>query len=370
MDSYARDGRNNRRLYIVIAAILVVLLLILWLAGVFGGGSRRVRAERLRCVISQQVTPLDDRVLYYDGNTLFCLSASNTELWKYVLGPDAGFSVSDRLVVAWVGAHLHILDKNGRVTFNDRLTDDIQFARAGTQYVAAVIGSSTSPSLIVKDANGLNVDSESVAYEDKMILDVGFFENGEYLWTTALDVLGVAPLTVMNMYRVGEMNTGEVELGSEITYAVLYSGQKLHVINTRDITRFDHRGTPDPFARQLVYGWQLIDAVMGGGDATMLFAPVLETADEQQITELRVLSGQNRDSRFTLPDTCVGAGIRGSSLFAISGDTLYRADMSAQRFTALRIENIPGPATGYIGRLSNGVALVSVGEEVFAVTLP
>lgn len=370
MESFGRGERKNLRMAIVIGAIVIVVALILYVAGVFGGGSRRVRAERLRCVVSQQVTPFDDRLLYYDGNTLFCLSPNNTEIWKYVLGPDAGFSVSDRLVVAWVGSHLHILDKNGRVTFNDRLTDNIQFARAGTQYVAAVIGNTVSPSLLVKDANGLAVDSETVAYEDKMILDVGFFENGEYLWSTALDVLGIAPMTVMNMYRVGQMNTGEVELGEEITYAVLYSGQKLHVVNTRDITRFDSRGTPDPYARQLVYGWQLVDSVTGGGDATLLFAPSLETADEQQITELRVLIGQNRDNRYTLPDTCVGAGIRGGSLFAISGDTLYRADINAQRFSAMRIENLPTPATGYIGRLNNGYALVNSGDEVFAITLP
>lgn len=370
MERFGQGERHTLRMAMVIGAIAVVVVLILFVSGVFGGGARRVRAERLRCVVSQQVTPFDDRLLYYDGNTLFCLSPNNTELWKYVLGSDAGFSVSDRLVVAWVGSHLHILDKNGRVTFNDRLTDNIQFARAGNQYVAAIIGSSVSPSLVVKDQNGLAVDSETVAYEDKMILDVGFFENGEYLWTTALDVLGIAPMTVMNMYRVGAMNTGEVELGEEITYAVLYSGQKLHVINTRDITRYDNRGTPDPFARQLVYGWQLIDSVTGGGDATMLFAPSLETADEGQITELRVLTGLTRDNRYTLPDTCVGAGIRGNSLFAISGDTLYRADMNAQRFSAMRIENFPQPATGYIGRLNNGIALVNSGDEVYAITLP
>lgn len=370
MQSYSGEKRNDTRLYIVIGAIILLILLILYAAGVFGGGPRRFTARKLRCVVSQQVTPLDDRVLYYDGSTLFCLSSNGTEMWKYVLGANGGFSVSDRIVVAWTGAHLHILDKNGRVTFNDRLTDNIQFARAGNQYVAAVIGDSISPSLIVKDINGLAVDSETVAYEDKMILDMGFFENGEYLWTTALDVLGVAPSTVMNMYRVGAMNTGEVDLGEQITYSVLYSGQKLHVINTRDITLYDSRGTLDPFAKQLVYGWQLIDSIVGPGEATMLFAPVLETADEQQITELRVLSGAKKDSRYTLPDTCVGAGLRGNTLFAFSADNLYRADISAQRFSALEIPDITGSVTDYIGKLSNGVALVSSGDDVWAVTLP
>ena len=371
MQSYSGEQRNNVKLYIVIAAIAVVILLILFVAGVFGGGPRSFSARKLRCVVSQQVTPLDDRLVYYDGNTIFCLSANGSELWKYVIGPDAGFSVSDRILVAWTGAHLHILDKNGRVTFNDRLTDNIQYARAGSQYVAAIIGSSISPQLVVKDINGLAVDSETVAYEDKMIMDLGFFERGEYLWTTSLDIMGVAPVYVMNMYRVGAMNTGEVELGEETPYAVLYSGQRLHVINTRDITLYDNRGTQDdPFAKQLVWGWQLIDSIAGSGNATMLFAPLLQTADEQQITELRVLSGSGSDRRYTLPDNCVGAGLRGNTLFAFSAQHLYRADLSAQRFSALQVPDISSPITGYIGKLSNGVALVNTGEDVWAVTLP
>ena len=348
----------------------LVVVLILYVLGAFGGGARRLSVTKLRCIATQQVTPFGDKVLYYDGTTLFCLNANGTEQWKYALGPGARFTASDYIVTAWVGAHLHILDKNGRVTFNDRLTDNIQFARAGSKYVAAVVGENISPTLVVKDINGLSVDSESVAYEDKMLLDIGFFENGDYLWSTALDVLGVAPVTVMNIYRVGAMNTGEVELGQEITYSVLYSGQKLHVINTRDISHFDNRGSLDPFARQLVWGWQLVDSVTGSGDAMLLFVPSLQTGDEQQITSLRVIEGR-KDSRYTLPDTCVGAGIRGNTIFAFSKDSLFRADISAQRFSALQLPgDIRGPLTGYIGKLSNGVALVNSGEDVYAVTLP
>lgn len=370
MESFVRDRQHRTRLAVVIAAILVAALAIAYLAGWFGGGSRRLSAKRLRPVVTQNVTPMGDRLLYYDGTTLFCLSSNGTELWKYVLGPGAGFSVSDRLVAAWAGGSLHILDRNGRVTYNDRLGDVIQFAKAGSKYVAAVTGDTLSPSLVIKDANGLAVDSEMVAYEGKVLLDVGFFENGDYLWSTALDVLGVSPLTVMNIYRVGAMNTGEVELGEQITYQVLYSGKKLYVINTRDIKVYDSRGMLDPFSKQLVYGWRLIDSVTGGGDATMLFAPESQSSDSgSSIIELRVLSGTKKDSRYTLPDACVGAGIWNNTVFAFSGDVLYRADLSGQRFSALQ-STIPDTITGYIGLLSNGVALVSCGDTVWAVTLP
>ena len=93
------------------------------------------------------------------------------------------------------------------------------------------------------------------------------------------------------------------------------------------------------------------------------------TEQTQNITELRVLSGNKKDSRYTLPDACVGAGIWDNTVFAFSGDVLYRADLSAQRFSALGT-TIEDTITGYIGLLSNGVALVSCGDEVWAVTLP
>ncbi len=369
MQRYAAGDRPKLRNFWFVPVAVAVVLVILYLGGAFGSSSRRLSVRKLRCVVNQQVTPFGDRVLYYDGTTLYCLSSTGSELWKYMVGSGAGFSVSDTLVTVWVGESLHILDRNGRVTYNDRLSDTIQFARPGSQFVAAAVGNMVSPTLLVKDVNGLAVDSDTVAYEDKIILDMGFFENGEYLWTTALDVYGIAPMTLMNIFRVGAMNTGEVELGEEITYAVLYAGDKLNVVNTRQINRYDYRGTIAPNESLLVYGWQLIDHSISGRDALMLFAPVMQTTQEQSITQLRVLWG-TRDNRYTLPDNCVGAGLRGNKLFAFSENSLYQADLSAQRFSALRLDDIPGSITGYIGRLSNGVALVSSGMDVYAVTLP
>jgi len=362
--------RGNRfRFLLAMSAILVAALLFLYVLGAFGGGPRGLSVRKLRCVVSQQVTPFGDKVLYYDGTTLFCLNANGTEQWKYALGPGARFTASDSVVAAWIGAHLHILDRNGRATYNDRLPESIQFAKPGRQYVAAVVGEGFSPTLLVKDVNGLAVDSETVAYADKQILDLDFFENGNYLWTTALDVYGIAPVTIMNIYRVGAMNTGEVDLGEDVTYKVLYSGQKLHVINTRDLNLYDYRGTIDPFSKQLVYGWQLVDSVTGSGDALMLFAPAMQTEQEQQITELRVLTSGKRDSRYTLPDNCVGAGLKGDTIFAVSADTLYRAEINAQRFSALKL-GLNQPVTGFVGKLSNGATLVSSGADVYLISQP
>ena len=47
-----------------------------------------------------------------------------------------------------------------------------------------------------------------------------------------VDVYGVAPLTVMNIYQVGANEHGRGGPGRGNPYAVLYSNTKLNVINT------------------------------------------------------------------------------------------------------------------------------------------
>ena len=55
--------------------------------------------------------------------------------------------------------------------------------------------------------------------------------------------------------------------------------------------------------------------------------------------------------------------------FAFSGDTFYRADIASQRFSAIKLP-IKETVTGYIGKLANGVALVTCDNDVYAFTLP
>ena len=62
------------------------------------------------------------------------------------------------------------------------------------------------------------------------------------MWTLSLDVFGTASNTILNTFEVGKMNTGEVSLGSSITYSVLYENSVLRVINTRKMLSFNYRG--------------------------------------------------------------------------------------------------------------------------------
>lgn len=367
----SRDTASKRRAvkrYVLVAVLLLLVLVIAYLLRSLGGRAGTISGTKLRCVVSQSVTPFDDRVLYYDSGTLFCLSTGGSELWKASVGENASFSAGEKQVVVWSGNQLMLFDRSGRSTYSDRLSEPIQFARVGGKYLAVVTGDGVSPTLTVKDMDGAQIDSETSNYVDLMMLDCGFFGDGEYLWTTALDVYGSAPETTMHIYRVGAMNTGNVSLGEPITYAVVYSGSYLNVLNTRRLRLYDYRGTESAADSMLVYGWKLVGSTATNNYPYLLLAPVLQTDTDGTFTELRLLHGKT-DSRYSLPDSCVGAAIRGRRLYAFSADSLYRADTGEQRFSALRLP-VDGTVTDYLGMTSNGTALLVCGTDVWAVSLP
>lgn len=356
-----------RRILVLVALVMTVLL-VAYVLGLITGGSGNISGKKLRCIVTQDVTVFGDRILYYDNKTLFCLSTAGNELWSVPVGEGASFHAGPKHVVVWVGDQVQVLDRNGSASYNDRMTDKIQFARVGEKYVAIVSGNDMNTILTVKDLDGSHVDVWNTAYSQLLMLDCGFFGNGEYLWTTAMDVYGAVPETTLNTYQVGKMDIAAVSLGEPITYSVLYSGDRLNVINTRQLRLYDFRGTQSTEDTVLVYGWELIDSVTTNGYPYLLFATVLQADSDGAITELRLLNG-TKDTRYSLPDSCVGASIRNKKLYAFSADSLYRADIDEQRFTALKLP-VESTVTDFIGMTNNGTALLACGTEVWAVTVP
>ena len=131
------------------------------------------------------------------------------------------------------------------------------------------------------------------------------------------------------------------------------------------------KAVQDTNSTMLVYGWKLIDqAIPDRGDARLLLAPISQTNSSQQISELRLLTGTD-DRRFALPESCVGAMVRGQSIYAFSGSYLYRSDVNNQRFYAYALPLPEGESiTAYLGELTGGKVLLASGETVYAVTLP
>ena len=363
---------SRPKAYALLFAILLAVGLLIW--GGFQLFGRKpstgVSASLLPCPYSDTITPFGENVLYYDGVSLHCMSGTGSVRWSFQLGANAGFHCTDRMITAWVGSTIFILDANGNSSYNDNLGEEIQFARIGDEYVAAVVGSESAPRLLVKDHTGAHMDEESDAYANLILLDVGFYgKSGQYMWTLALDVFGTAANTLLNTFEVGKMNTGEVSLGEPISYAVVYENGLLRVINTRRMLTFNERGTQDNSKNVLVYGWRFLDAeVPERGDAQLLFAPTSQTENLYDIRELRLIAG-SRDKRYSLPDTCIGAAVWNKSVYAMSGSTLYRAGQTDSRFSTYELP-MERPATQFLGTLTSGRAIVACGDEVYTITLP
>ena len=375
MQSYSMGGeRKKQRGWIFLAVIAVALAaaVILYSRGFFRGVVRSVGAVKLRCIATQDIQPFGADILYYDGDSLFCMTSAGVERWNYRVGSGASYHAADNVVAVWRGTQLSILNRNGRSTYDNNIGDEIQFARAGSKYIAVVHGNSVSgeekATVTFYNTGGDDLDSETAAYQDMLVLDAGFFSGGDYAWTTAMDLYGTVPSTTLNTYQVSSMNTGTADLGETLTYKVIYAGGMLNVVGTRQLRTYDYHGTQDNGGTVLVYGWKLIDDATVDGKAMLLFAPTRQTNDIMSITELRCLFGK-QDKRLTLPDECVGAGIFGRNIYAFSSNFLYKADINATRFSAVSLP-ISGAATEFLGMLSNGTALVASGLEVYAVTVP
>lgn len=362
--------RQIRSWIILVAVVLAAVLGVHFLRG-YGRG-KEIGLTPLPCYSNQSVTPFRDGLVYYDGVSIHHLASTGTIRWSFPAGSDIRFSVGPAHIAVWSGRQLFLVDRNGNATYNESLEGEVQFARVGERYAAVVVGPDTEPKLIVKDLNGAQVDVEAEAYSGLLILDTGFFgDQGEYMWTLALDVFGTAPNTIMNTFQVGKMNTGAVSLGEAMTYKVLYENARLRVFTTQQVYTYDYKCVQDTNATMLVYGWKLIDyEIPERGRAKLLLAPTSQTSSEQLISELRVLEG-DRDKRYTLPATCVGAHMHNGNIYAVSGDYVYRADTNSQRFFGYKI---PGGAGGEItasyGITSDGKMLLASGESMYALTLP
>lgn len=366
-------GKQIDKKTLLIAVIAIVVAAVLVLSFAFGGrsgGMRSLSAVKLNCISTQDIKPFGSNILYYTGSMLYCLDSKGAEKWSYPLGYGASYVCTDRYIAAWSGTQLHVINQNGQATYNETLTDVIQFARLGSNYVAVVMGPDLSPTLRIKGLQGNDICTEESAYADMLLTDVGFFDNGEYYWTTALDVYGTVPDMVLNTYRVNMSSSGAISLGESLVYSVIWGNGKLNVVSTQQLRYYDYRGTQDTSDTVLVYGWQLAAHQVYNNMPYMLFTLSSQSADSNEgINQLRLLVGST-DKRYTLPSPCVGATVHNRIVYAFAGDTIYRADSGAARFDPLTVPASVGQITGFLGITEGGVALVTNGLEVYAITLP
>lgn len=370
------DQKRKQRLRMLRNCSIVVLVVVLIVLAVnlvrYLTRSRSIGVYSLPCFSHQDVTIFRDGVVYYDGDSIHYVNATGSIVWSYPVGSGASFSVSDKYLIAWSGTQLFIVNENGRPTYNEPMTSEIQFARIGNTRAAIVLGDETNPEVLMVDVNGQILDDEKLVFEGKMLLDCGFFGSGEeYAWTLSADVYSPALATYMHTFQVNKMNTGNVNLGDHLVYKIFYADSKLYVFDTQQLSTYDYRGVKDTNGSELIYGWRLMNhSLSSRGTPQMLFAPMNQTSSEMTITELRVLTG-SIDHHITLPSTCVGAAIDSRRIYAFAPTYLFTSALENQRFVAYAAPLPDGrTVSSLIGLTANGYAVVTSGSEVYSITLP
>ena len=126
---------SRRKAVLILIAALAAAGLLTWgiLSLVQGQQTTGVTATRLPCPYDENIKAFGNNVLYYDGMSIHCMSATGAVRWSFQLGTNAGFDCDGEHIAAWVGSTVYILDQNGNSSYNDNLGEEVQFCRIGKQ---------------------------------------------------------------------------------------------------------------------------------------------------------------------------------------------------------------------------------------------
>lgn len=370
--NYFMRFRLSRRGKLILAVLVLIFIVSLawFVQSFFRSDAYTADFRFLNTPVHSVYKALGDKIVYYNNGVIYCVSDTGATRWSYDVGENANFHTSDTHVLIWRGSSVFVLDSNGNSTYSDNLGQDIIFGRVSRQYFGVVMGNERKSRLVVSDLKGTQIDEESDAFNNSLLLDFGFFgSTGEFMWTLKLDTDSTAANTTINTFEVGKMNTGEVALGDYITYSVLYDNGNIDIINTRRMWVYDYRLSKQVRDSSLVYGWELLDSEMQlAEDGYKLFVQSGQRADSSSINALRLIAG-SRDMRYTLPAAVPVAFVSGKYVYAISSNTIYKASINDTSFVSYPFANNNG-VCGFVCKLNNGKVVLTDGFEVFVLRLP
>lgn len=351
----------------LIALLAVVIVYALGDSGRSGIG----RVTRIGATLSQNVMPFGDSVIFYDGTTLHCVAATGGNEWSYQIGTNADYDATEQRIVAWSGNDLYILNSRGRLIYNNKMSDTIQFASAGDEYVAVMVGDSDNGVVTVINASGQIVDNITVA--NQTLLDIGFFKSAttnsaqeqELMWMLGLDTTGTVISTELQTFQPGKLSTGKTSMGEHIAYMIYDEGGKLNVVTTRQIMHYNYRaleeGTPT-----LIYGYTVEDVRRVGNALYQLLIPAQEKQEGIRISNVRLMSG-GVDRVLHLPGECIAAALGSRSVYGFAGNAVYACRYGETTFSAYAM---PINVTAVLGMISDNRAVVASGSEIYVVELP
>ncbi|MBP3427055.1 MAG: hypothetical protein J6M47_02195 [Clostridia bacterium] len=367
-----KKGVSGRFRAILAAAALVVFVLVVLGYTLSGSGRSDVgRVTRVGATLSQNVVPFGDSVVFYDGTTLYCVSPSGSNLWSYQIGLNADYDATDEHIVAWSGNDIYMLGSRGNLIFNDNLSDSIQFASAGEDYVAAFIGDPDNGVISVFNDEGQIVDNITV--ENQTMLNMGFFKSPttsstqetEMLWALGLDTSGTVISTELQTFQPGKLATGKSSLGENIAYAVYFADGILNVVDTRQIAHYNYR-IIEQQNPTLIYGYTLERVKEYRGTTYQLLIPAQEQDEGVRINNVRLIYG-NQDRVLHLPGECLAVELGTRSVYGFSSGAVYVCRYGETMFKSYAL---PVNVTSVLGMISDNRAVVTSGSDVYVIELP
>ena len=357
---------------VILAAALTAILVVAVMYALNGNTREGIgRITRIGATLSQNVSPFGDSVIFYDGTTLHCVAATGGNEWSYQIGTNADYDATEKRIVAWSGNDLYILNSRGRLIYNNKMSDAIQFASAGDEYVAVFVGDSDNGVVSVINSSGQIVDNIPVS--NQTLLDIGFFmstttssaQPTELMWMLGLNTTGTVISTELQTYQPGKLSTGKSSLGEHIAYSIYDENGNLNIVTTRQILHYSYRAL-EASSPTLIYGYTVEDVQQSGKTLYQLLVPAQEQSEGTSINNVRLMYG-SVDRVLHLPGTCIAAKLGTKSVYGFSANAVY-----ACRFgeTTFRAYAMPINVTAVLGMMTDNRALVASGSEIYVVELP
>ena len=357
---------------VILAAALTAILVVAVMYALNGNTREGIgKITRIGATLSQNVSPFGDSVIFYDGTTLHCVAATGGNEWSYQIGTNADYDATEKRIVAWSGNDLYILNSRGRLTYNNKMSDAIQFASAGDEYVAVFVGDSDNGVVSVINSSGQIVDNIPVS--NQTLLDIGFFmstttssaQPTELMWMLGLNTTGTVISTELQTYQPGKLSTGKSSLGEHIAYSIYDENGNLNIVTTRQILHYSYRAL-EASSPTLIYGYTVEDVQQSGKTLYQLLVPAQEQSEGTSINNVRLMYG-SVDRVLHLPGTCIAAKLGTKSVYGFSANAVY-----ACRFgeTTFRAYAMPINVTAVLGMMTDNRAVVASGSEIYVVELP
>lgn len=363
------QGKIRTAILVLALAALLAVCVVYALTGSTRDGIGRV--TRIGATLSQNVSPFGDSVIFYDGTTLHCVAATGGNEWSYQIGTNADYDATEKRIVAWSGNDLYILNNRGRLIYNNKMSDTIQFASAGSEYVAVFVGDADNGVVTVINSSGQIVDNITVS--DQTLLDIGFFMASttsnaqpiELMWVLGLNTTGTVLSTELQTFQPGKLSTGKSSIGEHIAYSIYDENGTLNVVTTRQILHYSYRAL-EASNPTLIYGYTVEDVSQSGNVLYQLLVPAQEQNEGISIANVRLMYG-NIDRVIHLPSACIAAKLGTKSVYGFSANAVYACSFGD---TTFRTYAMPITVTAVLGMMNDNRAVVASGSEIYVVELP